>query len=411
VHRVGRHADLASWHHELNPLNRFDLVLVNSFGAPAMFAIRGGAGRPSDLPRGIPVAVAMIHSHSAVNPTDPQTIAGRWLAQGAFVYFGAVNEPYLLSFRTPSLVAELMAAEIPFVAALRQCELEPFGFPWRLVYLGDPLYRLRSKVATPDYRRDNEADQPLSAGRMSARDWRRIARDYADWPVTEIAAWAAGSNRAAQRLEFDSEGDRLRWCLDAAIGDLVGLRARVAPPRSAGGKDASVSTRRTGDWRAVLRELRRDRLDRALRPVFDELLIEALGDVAAYDELLTRLAQIAPDECGPRVWQALEHCGTAQLARLVQQRDTAAGFRRALDVWDRLMRLNWPQGSQFPSQFTERVASLVKVDVGRRQLWIDRLREVGDLMAAEPLRYPHAAVVATERARMESLVGGPGRGP
>ena len=30
----------------------------------------------------------------------------------------------------------------PWSPRLRQSELEPFGFPWRLIYLGDPLYRV-----------------------------------------------------------------------------------------------------------------------------------------------------------------------------------------------------------------------------------------------------------------------------
>ena len=54
----------------------------------------------------------------------------------------SVHEPFLLAFRPPGLVTELIAADVPLVAALRQSELEPFGFPWRLVYLGDPLYRV-----------------------------------------------------------------------------------------------------------------------------------------------------------------------------------------------------------------------------------------------------------------------------
>ena len=84
----------------------------------------------------------MIHSFSAADPADPATIAGRWLTQGAFVYYGSVNEPYLLAFRPASVVAELAAAGVPMAAALRQSEVEPFGRPWRLIYLGDPLYRI-----------------------------------------------------------------------------------------------------------------------------------------------------------------------------------------------------------------------------------------------------------------------------
>ena len=56
------------------------------------------------------------------------------MTQGAFSYFGAVNEPFLLAFRPPRLVAELMVAEVPFVAALRQGE---FSF-WLSLAAGLP---------------------------------------------------------------------------------------------------------------------------------------------------------------------------------------------------------------------------------------------------------------------------------
>ena len=82
MHRAGppgRPGELAPC---VDPVNRFGLVLINSSGGPDMFAITGGPGRPSDVPRGVPAAVAMIHSFSAADPTDPQTIAGRWLARG-----------------------------------------------------------------------------------------------------------------------------------------------------------------------------------------------------------------------------------------------------------------------------------------------------------------------------------------
>src|SRR5690606_2798161 len=82
-------------------------------------------------------------SFSAENPNDPETLAGRWLAHGAFVYFGSSHEPYLSAFRTPGLVADLLAEGLPFGASARMNaeEAPPFGNAWRLVYLGDPLYR------------------------------------------------------------------------------------------------------------------------------------------------------------------------------------------------------------------------------------------------------------------------------
>ena len=102
VERSGEAASLANWHQMVDPVNRFGMVLINSSGGPDWFRISGGMGRPADIPRSVPANVAMIHSFSAADPTDPQTIAGRWLAQGAFNYFGAVYEPYLLSFRAAS---------------------------------------------------------------------------------------------------------------------------------------------------------------------------------------------------------------------------------------------------------------------------------------------------------------------
>src|SRR5271157_3305246 len=112
-------------------------------GHPASFRSRGGGGIPADLPRGRPTAVSIIHSFSAADPFDPSTLAGRWLENGAYVYYGSMNEPYLHAFRCPKLVAELVAVEMPLSAALRQGEHELFGRPWRLVYLGDPLYQFR----------------------------------------------------------------------------------------------------------------------------------------------------------------------------------------------------------------------------------------------------------------------------
>ena len=78
VQHTGGDADLASWHRTLDPVSRFGMVMINSSGGSDSFKIRGGTGRPGDIPSGIPTAVAMIHSFSAADPTNPQTIAGRW---------------------------------------------------------------------------------------------------------------------------------------------------------------------------------------------------------------------------------------------------------------------------------------------------------------------------------------------
>ena len=108
-----------------------------------------GPARPPTSPRRRPTAVLIIHSFSAESPDDPETIAGRWLANGAFAYFGSMNEPFLQAFRPPGLVASFLAENLPVVAAVRRTPAEVGGQPWRLVYFGDPLYRVRPPSATP----------------------------------------------------------------------------------------------------------------------------------------------------------------------------------------------------------------------------------------------------------------------
>jgi hypothetical protein len=342
--------------------------------------------------------VAMIHSFSAADPTDPQTIAGRWLSQGAYTYFGAVNEPYLLAFRSPGLVAALLAAEVPVVAALRQGELEPFGFPWRLVYLGDPLYRLQTK----------DAVRASNSSRLLPGEWRKIAPAYENWPVAEITARSARSSQPARGRVFNSEDDRFRWCLDASLGDLAGLPSDGSPLNAGNSLSARSPTFQAHDWRGALREIRRDQLGQKLRPLFDDLLIDALDDVGSVEELMARLTRIPPAERGPQVWQALETGAMQRLARMFDDRDVTGGFVRALDLWDQVMRLNWPQSAHFPAHFSERVGTLALADAHWSRLWIDHLRRTDEALAAEPGRSPQAGVIAAERARVKAQLGGLG---
>jgi hypothetical protein len=402
LHRAGGLADLAGWHRAVDPFNPYRLVLFNSSGGPDIFTISGGAGRPADLPRGDPAAVAMIHSFSAADPTDYQTIAGRWLAQGAFVYFGAVNEPFLLAFRTPRLVAELMVAGVPFVAALRQGELEIFGFPWRLVYLGDPLYRFEYDVRT------NDAVPTASLGRLAPAAWQQIAPEYATWHVAEIVSSTVAPIGPAGSSMFRSDDDRLGWCLDAAICELTGPRSSRLPFRSVDRSAAPRSPQRPTDWRGVLIGISRGKLALPLRLAFDELLIDALGEAGLCEPLMEQLALIPPSETGFRVWQALENCAMQRLARLVEDGDKSRRLGRALDLWDEVMLLNWPRNSRFPSHFTGRISALAWDDSSHRWLWLDRLRRRGAAMAGDSGRQPQAEVVAAERARVEATLGGLG---
>jgi hypothetical protein len=384
---------LPNWWRTGDPVSRFGSIFVNSAGGPDWFQIRGGPGRPSDIPVGIPTAVAMIHSFSAADPMDPQTIAGRWLAQGAFSYFGSMHEPFLLAFRTPGLVAELMADGLPFVAALRQGEQETFGIPWRLVYLGDPLYRLE--------RSPGQTGKPARRARIDAERWQANApvNELRSDEVVIVGLPGTRSDRAGAQTESDDE--RLAACLDAAISELTaptpGASPRVTPVSIASAHPASSHKPR---WREALLNIQREKLAPPTRSRFDALLIDTLEQAGAYDDLLRRLAQIPRDQREPRVWQTLERASTVLFARILDQGHTPKGFVRALDLWDKAVQLDWPEASHFPGQLTERVGALVGDDPHRRQLWLDQLNRSSTILASEPRAQAHAAMIAAEIKRI-----------
>ncbi len=154
-------AGLSGWRHSFDPINRHGLVLINSSGGGEMFNTRNGQGHTKDVPMSVPAALLVIHSYSAIDPDDASTIAARWLLNGAFLYFGSLNEPYLQAFRTPTLEADLLVEGLPMGAVVRKLidEDPQFGSPWRLHLLGDPLYRIDPKAAK-------------ALGRKPGRPWR-----------------------------------------------------------------------------------------------------------------------------------------------------------------------------------------------------------------------------------------------
>jgi hypothetical protein len=397
-HRAGRRADLASWHRIFSPVNRFGLVFVNSSGEPERFAITGGPGRAADVPRGGPVAVCMIHSFSAVDLADPQTIARRWLEQGACIFYGSVNEPFLAAFRTPALVVDLLADEIPLVAALRRGESEQFGSPWRLIYLGDPLYRVhvRPKSARP-------ADTNQTGQRMSVEEWQKISPAYANWQVVELKMPNLPEEGPPDGHGTDTA--RFHLCLNAAVAESVAGQtpdSRAVSPTHAKQPGANALV----DWRSSLRSVQRDRLERKLRPILDDFLIDTMGMLGADEELQSRLEHIPNDEKSPRVWLAIETCAAARLARMDLDSDRTRGFRRALDLWNDVIHLSWPKGSLFPAQFTERMTAMASADATHRMWpWLVRLGTALAELSARPRDFPHASVVRAERARVEEKFG------
>jgi hypothetical protein len=427
VHAEGTQADLKQWRATTLPVNRYGLFLINTTGQPDWFSITGGVGRPGDVPRSALSAVAMIHSHSAANLSDPDTIASRWLSNGAYIFFGAVHEPFLIAFRTPGLVTELIADDVPLVAALRQSESETFGFPWRLTYLGDPLYRIGRGSR-------ESASTSVDANTPGSKSVEKKAADWSWWgtgtdngsvrgnePEARINAieWAKAAaahelagfvpilamDKAKPPAVVGKSGydiGKLQLCVEAAIAEA----AAPLPSSAQAARDQAVNTTAVGrgaaDWRTVLRQVRRERLGENLRGIYDELLIDALEEVGAIDELQARLVSIPPDEAGPRVWEAHELCAFYRLSRLTQDRSSET-FGSALRIWDEVMGLSWPKGSRFPGQLTERVAAMTGVDPGRRlALWQEQLRKTAERLEEHRDRFPHVGAILTERTRVEA---------
>lgn len=347
---AGPAASLASWDRIMDPWNRFGLIWLNSSGSPTDFSIVGGPGRPADVPGGIPAAVVMIHSFSAADPADSATIAGRWLTQGAFVYFGSVNEPYLQAFRKPGLVADLAIRGVPLSAALRQGEFEPLGRPWRLVYLGDPLYRIPLPAPSGGTGSPDNEGTDAPTGRLAPESWRRDSPESAGWPAVAVKARPEGP-------PSDRDDDRLRWCRDAAVAELA-WGSRVAPTL-VGGAVLGVWNRGPA-WRPVLKRIARDRLDPRLRPDFDELIVEVLSHSGEWDELQARLSRVPPSERRARAWAALESGAMFRLARAARDPDRERGRQRVGQLMDEVAHSVWPPGSGFPGQFAERAAAVLR---------------------------------------------------
>ncbi|MBE9184885.1 hypothetical protein IQ270_09220 [Microcoleus sp. LEGE 07076] len=115
---------------------RFDLILMNSKGYPKSFQVGNGDASVDDIPKlQFPAAIHMIHSWSASDPDDANTVAGRWLQNGAYAYVGSVNEPLLSAFIPPKIMVDRLKRGAPFLIAARQLESPP----WKVATIGDPL--------------------------------------------------------------------------------------------------------------------------------------------------------------------------------------------------------------------------------------------------------------------------------
>ena len=336
-HAGDRAATVADWHDLFDPANRSGLVWINSHGSPTVFHLQGDEpASTSDVPLSAPCAVVMIHSFSAADPTDPATIAGRWLANGAFVYFGSINEPFLQAFRTPQLAADLIAEHLPLAAVLRASSIEPFGTPWRLEYLGDPLFQIKPP-------------QPGVVGK----------------PI--------------QRLPPDQLAD---GCVIVAAPDLEHTPAASSPDQLAGAAlravfdsaevlASSPTTQPTDPTIAAtiarLAELNPDQLTPIERRTHDAILADLLFFARRRAELRLRIEAIPPGERTPALVRYLDAIRGIDFAWLLAGDD----FDRICATWTRLVHSDAP--GDFRRQATTRIGALAR-DASRRADWSRTLR-------------------------------------
>ena len=136
-----------------------DVLLVNSHGMHTQFGLNGGGtANAGDVPLfDRPAMVHFLHSFSLEVPNVIDSVGGRFLANGAYAYFGSVYEPLLPAFIPPGMIAARSGALVPFLVSARSLE-GAFARPWRTAGYGDPLALLATTAKIGTRRIDASGD-------------------------------------------------------------------------------------------------------------------------------------------------------------------------------------------------------------------------------------------------------------
>lgn len=122
-----------------------DLFVMNSRGNAHEFGVHGSMIWAPDVPiLNTPIALHLTHSWSLRSPENINSVGGRWLDRGAYAYVGSMQEPYLAAFVPPTMLATRWVNRIPFLVGARYWTANPapFGGPWKVNTIGDPLMLL-----------------------------------------------------------------------------------------------------------------------------------------------------------------------------------------------------------------------------------------------------------------------------
>lgn len=225
VPRTGPGADRQRWHALLAGGVDADIFMMNTQGMVDYFKLSdNNNGYPHDVPvLHMPAAVHFTHSWSMRAPDDPDTIAGRWLAHGAYAYVGSMQEPYLQAFLPPAELSRRMIGLVPFLVAARHWEQHP----WRINTFGDPLMTapppnmLRHERLDPA---DRPADDTATRLNDHARDLLAAFRDAPDADTLieaiETVALLGRDDLAVQCWRLAEQHDMQRAVARVALGPL-----------------------------------------------------------------------------------------------------------------------------------------------------------------------------------------------
>lgn len=328
---------LAAWRKRFFPSNAAGLVFVNSSGEPTAFNLQGSTGTTWDVPWSVPTRIHIIHSFSAADASDPYTIAGRWLANGAYGYFGSVNEPYLQSFRSAGLITDCLLRGLPWAASVRQNPgRELFGQPWRLMVFGDPLMTV---------------EPPKS------REPRVSSMATANWPTFK-----------PEPLPDESADPmaRLAWAVRQSL-----VQASGASPQEA----ASIR-----DIILTASKISRDKLPDNFRPVRDELVASLSLESGQLNEAISLARDVPRTEISPALARMIESAAAAKFYQSLAKGD----LEDALPAWRALVTL-CPR-TDLREVLTKPVVTLSTTPV-RKRLWIRTLESIqSDTTAGDELK-------------------------
>ncbi|MBI1322232.1 hypothetical protein GC170_03460 [bacterium] len=323
---------LGNWQKAFLPKNSAGLLIINTSGNPSSFNVRGGNGTTWDIPWTDPARIHIIHSFSAADAQDPYTIAGRWLVNGAYGYFGSVHEPYLQAFRSPGLIADALAEGYPWAAAVRQTPgREPFGNPWRLIVFGDPM---------------------MTVARPGDRPARTTLPMFDSWPA--FAFEPIPPNDSAPLARF-------AWCVRQYLVWSTGADPHQSPK--------SVLS--------VLKAIDRTSLPEAMRVTRDELL-GCLAIETNHHELAISLAEDVP--ASARSKKLTRMIETACYVRL-QNALSRAAIEDAAPAWRAIVLVC--ESDELRTALTAPMRAMITSPI-RRRIWIRTLEGLKSRSGIDP---------------------------